>query len=72
MITGFAVSHADFALSFQTLLGMGYDIERETELAGSNWSVLFTNVPGTGGIVQVSDTSSPLESSQFYRVRLSP
>jgi hypothetical protein len=72
VITGFAVSQTKSALSFETLLGIGYDIERETNIGGSNWFVLVTNVPGTGGIVQVSDATTPLQPSQFYRVRLTP
>jgi len=72
VILGFTVSSADSALSFQTLLGIGYDIERESDPGGNNWSVLMTNVPGTGGILQVSDARPPNQSSQFYRVRLTP
>jgi hypothetical protein len=73
VITGLAVSHTNSALSFETLLGIGYDIERETRPGSANWSALVTNVPGTGGVVQVSDATPPLQQpTQFYRVRLTP
>jgi hypothetical protein len=72
VITSFTVSAANSALSFATLLGIGYDVQRQTNLASTNWFLLVTNVPGTGGIVQVSDATPPLPPSQFYRVRLSP
>lgn len=72
VITGLAVSRTNAAVSFATLPGADYDVEREADLTGSNWSVLMTNIPGTGGIVQVSDATLLRPASQFYRVRLSP
>jgi hypothetical protein len=72
LITSFIVSAANSALSFQTLLGIGYDVQRQTNLGSANWFLLLTNVPGTGGIVQVSDATPPLQPTQFYRVRLTP
>jgi hypothetical protein len=72
VITSFTVSAANCALSFATLLGIGYDVQRQTNLGSTNWFMLVTNVAGTGGIVQVSDATPPLKPTQFYRVRLTP
>ena len=72
IITGFAVATGDPAIRFATLLGVGYDIERKADLAAQAWFVLATNVPGTGGIVQVTDATPPRSANQFYRVRLVP
>ena len=72
VITDLAVSPADAAIRFATLLGVGYDIQRESDLAARDWSVLATNVPGTGGIVQVTDATPTRAANQFYRVRLVP
>ncbi|HTL58550.1 MAG TPA: hypothetical protein VL361_22880, partial [Candidatus Limnocylindrales bacterium] len=72
IITDFTVSKADSVLSFQTLLGVSYNVEGEANPVGSNWSVLLTNIPGTGGVVQVTDATPPRQPSQFYRVRMAP
>jgi len=35
VITGLALSHTNSAVSFETLLGMGYDIEKEPTWPGA-------------------------------------
>jgi len=38
---------------------MGYDMRKRPTWPGATGSVLITNVPGTGGVVQVSDATLP-------------
>ena len=59
-------------VSFATFLGVGYDLERANDLSGASWSLVATNIPGTGGVLQLSDASAANEEKQFYRVRLAP
>ena len=66
------LSGVNSLISFATFLGVGYDLERATDLAGASWSLVVTNIPGTGGVLQLSDASSSSPPKQFYRVRLAP
>jgi hypothetical protein len=63
---------SDSLLSFTTLLGLSYDVQRASEVTGPLWSLVAADLPGTGGIVQSADTNGAGESRRFYRVRLSP
>jgi hypothetical protein len=60
-------------LSFITLSGRSYRIERTGQLATTNvWHPVpgAAFVPGTGGVVQVLDTNAPsIQPQRFYRVR---
>jgi hypothetical protein len=62
----------DSVLSFTTLSGLSYDVQRASEVTGSLWSLVAADLPGTGGIVQSMDTNGAGELRRFYRVRLSP
>jgi hypothetical protein len=62
----------DSVLSFTTLFGLSYDVQRASEVTGSLWSLVAADLPGTGGIVQSMDTNGAGELRRFYRVRLSP
>ena len=42
------------------------------EPTGSPWAVVMANLPGTGGIVQSSDTNGAGRARRFYLVRISP
>ena len=66
------MSGTNCLISFSTFLGVGYDVQRASELTGSAWSIVVTNLPGTGGIVQSVDTNTAGRASRFYLVRLSP
>jgi hypothetical protein len=71
-ITGIQLFGANCLISFSTFLGVGYDVQRAGEMTGSDWSFVVTNVPGTGGIVQYTDTNATGHARRFYLVRLSP
>ncbi|MCX6921630.1 MAG: hypothetical protein NT154_00190 [Verrucomicrobia bacterium] len=63
----------DIQLDFISLpLGL-YCIERTSDLTSGAWGILTNNVPGSGGILQITDPGA-LEArpTQFYRVRTPP
>ncbi|HYT61442.1 MAG TPA: hypothetical protein VEL06_14795, partial [Haliangiales bacterium] len=70
--TDFRLSGTNCLISFTTFLGVGYDVQRASDVMGSAWSQVVTNLPGTGGIVQSTDTNAIGQARRFYLVRLSP
>jgi len=71
VITGFGFSGTNCVISFTTLLGLSYDVQHTDDLIGGVWPVVASNVPGVGGVLQVTDTNATSQTQRFYRVRLS-
>ena len=72
VMNGIRVIGTNSVVSFATVPGMSYDLMSAGNLTGSVWSATATHLPGTGGIVQVTDTNGALGPRRFYRARLSP
>ncbi len=72
VIAGFTLSGSNFMVSFTTLPGSSYDLQRANNLIGGLWSVVVPNIPGTGGVIQTTDTNATGQAQRFYRIRLSP
>ncbi len=67
------IAGTDFQISFPTVLGKFYLVERTTDLSASPWpTIVLDNIAGTGGTLTVTDTNVALPSRIFYRVRLKP
>ncbi len=60
----------DVRITFSSLLGRQYAVERKDVLDGTAWSVVQDDVPGNGGDVTVMDSGGAGQSARFYRVRL--
>jgi hypothetical protein len=61
----------DFAVTFLTVTGKLYAVERNTDLTNpAGWSAIQTNIPGTGVPVTITDPAAALQPCYFYRVRL--
>ena len=60
------------ALQFSTVSNQFYIVESRDELTAGSWTTMTNNVPGTGGIVAVTNRVSALISQRFYRVRQLP
>ena len=58
-----------FVVSFDTQPGWKYDLQSVSNSPGGVWSPLVTNIPGTGGAVQITDTNALGWVGGFYRVR---
>ena len=71
-ITDFRLSGTNCLISFTTFLGVGYDVQRASEVTGGAWSIVAINLAGTGGIIQSADTNATGQDRRFYLVRLSP
>jgi hypothetical protein len=58
----------DTQLSFATVAGKTYRIERSDSLAPDSWAVVQDNIAGTGGVVTYSDTNGAGQPKRFYRI----
>jgi hypothetical protein len=63
---------AGLVVSFGTVAGKAYQLERALSLARPGWSIVAETIAGTGALVQVRDSAVPVEGSCFYRVRVVP
>jgi hypothetical protein len=74
VITEFGFVNDSLQLSFVTMAGKTYRVERKDSLADSEWVALSnaTSVSGTGNVVHVSDPQPGVRSlrQRFYRVVL--
>jgi hypothetical protein len=69
-ITGASVSSNNFVISFSTEVGGVYEVQRTDTLTPPAWTSIATNLPGTGGTIQIADTSGINQLQRFYRVKL--
>ena len=72
IMKGVRVIGTNSVVGFATVLGMSYDLMSASNLTAGVWSATATNLPGIGGIVQVTDTNGALATQRYYRARLSP
>jgi hypothetical protein len=59
-------------LTFASVNGMTYRVERTDDLVGNVWTTLSNNVAGTGGSVPITDPDATSVPQRFYRVKLLP
>jgi hypothetical protein len=55
-------------VSFPTVAGKTYRVERSDTLQSNSWTTVQDNIAGTGGTVQVTDANGAMNSKRFYRV----
>jgi sugar lactone lactonase YvrE len=58
----------NFTLQWPSVAGKTYALEFSTSLFSTNWTVLCTNMVGTGQTMQIQDTNLPAPPSRFYRI----
>jgi len=63
-----AKSGKDMQLSFPTIVGKTYRLERSDTLAAASWTVVQDNIAGTGTTLQITDTNGASQTKRFYRV----
>src|SRR5712692_2690192 len=74
-ITSASIRNTDVLLSFTTIAGRSNRVEQAGGLGGANvWTAVpnLANVPGTGGIVTVTNVGGAGQAERFYRLRLLP
>ncbi|MBW8780362.1 MAG: discoidin domain-containing protein [Verrucomicrobia bacterium] len=67
-VTDIAVGGGNITVSFPTVPGKTYRVERSDTLQAGSWSVLQDNITGTGGIFRVTDGGAAGQSKRFYRI----
>lgn len=72
LITSFTLSNGNCVIGLTTLLGLSYDVQSASEMASGSWSLGATNLSGTGGLIEITDTNAAAQAQRFYRARLSP
>ena len=70
--TAINVAGTNVALRFSTVSNQLYVVESRDALSTGSWATVTNNVPGTGGIIAVTNHVSSTLSSRFYRVRQLP
>lgn len=71
-LSGVKVSGPNAIVGILTFLGESYHLLRANDLAGSAWTAIATNLPGSGGVISITDANGASQSRGFYRSRLSP
>ncbi|MGZ5005613.1 MAG: thrombospondin type 3 repeat-containing protein, partial [Chthoniobacterales bacterium] len=68
-ITSITNDGTTVGLSFPTVFSKSYQLEYKNNITDPSWNSLGTSVAGTGGTVEVTDTSSN-PGHRYYRLRL--
>jgi serine/threonine protein kinase len=71
-ITSTDLIGSDVQISFSSVAGKSYLVERNQSFPIGSWTVVANNVAGTGGIVQVIDPGAAGLPKQYYRVQVLP
>ena len=58
----------DMLLSFGTVSGKTYRLERSDTLQAGSWTTVQDNITGTGYVVQIRDTGGAALHMRFYRI----
>jgi lysophospholipase L1-like esterase len=61
-------SGSNLVVSFPTVSGKTYRLERSDTLQNGSWSTVQDNIAGTGGVLQITDPGAAAQSKRFYRV----
>ena len=69
-ITQLAKGGNDMVISFTSIAGKTYRMERSDTLQSGSWTTVQDNIAGTGGIVQITDAGAAASSKSFYRIVL--
>jgi hypothetical protein len=70
--TAINVAGTNVALKFSTVSNQFYIVESRDDLATGSWATVTNNVPGSGGIVAVTNEVPVNLPQRFYRVRQLP
>jgi uncharacterized repeat protein (TIGR01451 family) len=65
-------SGSDAVVTFTTVAGRFYRLERLDELPGGEWTLVTQNIPGTGLSVQATDPGAAGQPRRFYRIKTQP
>jgi fibronectin type 3 domain-containing protein len=70
-ITDLSASGQDIRISFPSVTGKNYQVEKSDSLeSGGSWTVVQDSIPGINGTITVTDSGALAQPKRFYRVRL--
>jgi hypothetical protein len=69
IINNLKINGGNAVASFNAQAGNQYDLEYASNLIGSAWVAVTTNVPGTNGVIQITDTNGAGFPRRFYRMK---
>jgi lysophospholipase L1-like esterase len=58
----------NMVISFPTVGGKIYRVERSDTLQSGSWTTVQNNITGTGSTMQVTDTGGAVQPKRFYRI----
>ena len=67
-ISQMQASGNDMLVSFPTVIGKNYRVERSNTLQSGSWTSVQDNITGTGGTLQIPDTGATAQFARFYRI----
>ena len=67
-----SASGSDFIVRFPTLAGRTYRLEESPDLSPGSWTTRTDNIPGYGGVNQITVTGALSQTQRFYRVKVLP
>jgi autotransporter-associated beta strand protein len=71
-VNSIATNANDVAMSFPSVAGKTYRLERSETLQNGSWLPVQENIAGTGGDLQVVDPGGMAETKRFYRLVVVP
>jgi 1,4-alpha-glucan branching enzyme len=71
-ISSVAASGSNFVIKFPSISGKLYRVEFADTIVNGAWPILANNIAGTGGTIQITDSTAAAQHQRFYRVRLLP
>ncbi len=63
---------SNVTVSFSTVLGRTYQVERTDDLVGGARTAIGSAIPGTGAGAQIVDPGGAAQPERFYRLRVAP
>jgi hypothetical protein len=69
IINNLRISGGNALVSFNAQSGNQYDLQYASNVLGGAWVSVTTNVPGTNGVIEITDTNGAGFPRRFYRIR---
>jgi hypothetical protein len=67
-ITSVTIVGPDVKIGFTTTNGLAYAVQSTSNLVTGSWSVVTNNIPGTGGIITITDSGAAIQLRRFYKI----
>jgi hypothetical protein len=71
-VTGVNKMTNDLRLTFTSIVGKNYQLQKKSSLASGDWISFGSVIPGDGGVVPLTATGAFSQPTQFYRILQTP